>query len=309
VRIAHLSDLHLLDLQGAVPGRLLNKRITGYVNIRAKRGSIHKEFAVRAIAAAIRREGVDHVAITGDVSNLSLEKEFDLVCDVLDRDLGLSPDDVSLVPGNHDAYTRGAVQSRRFQRYFARYLRSDLDVAEPGQSWPCVKLRGRVAFIGLSTAVPRPPLVASGQLGAKQLQGLERALRHPEVKERTVVVLQHHPIINPTRWAKVLFEGLLDAKAEVNVLSSLTHGLVLHGHLHRRSRKRLPTRGGHLDVLGATSASLLHDSDERCASFNIYEVDDAGGLVSLSTRCLSLDEPGDDLLPNRRSFREIPLNP
>lgn len=288
---------------------MFNKRLTGYVNIRARRGSIHKEFAVRAVAAAIRREAVDHVVITGDVSNLALEKEFELVSDVLERDLGLSPDDVSLVPGNHDAYTRGAFRSRRFQRYFSRYLRSDLDVAEAGESWPFVKLRGSVAFIGLSTAVPRPPLVASGQLGAAQRRGLERALRHPEVKRRTVVVLQHHPIINPPRFAKVLLEGLLDAKAEVELLADLSHGLVLHGHLHRRCHRRLETRAGHLDVLGATSASLLHDSDERGASFNLYEVNDDGDIVRLATRIMSLGEAGDELRPDLQTFREIPVAP
>ena len=105
VRIAHLSDLHLLSLEGAIPFRLLNKRLTGYANIRLHRGSVHKPAAVRAAAREIRRLDVDHVVITGDVSNLALEREFELVRAFLEDDLGLPPDRVSLVPGNHDVYT------------------------------------------------------------------------------------------------------------------------------------------------------------------------------------------------------------
>jgi 3',5'-cyclic AMP phosphodiesterase CpdA len=118
VRIAHLSDLHLLSLEGAVPYRLFNKRITGYLNLRFHRKSVHKPFAVRAAARAIRRLDVDHAVITGDVSNLALENEFELVRRFLADDLGLPPERVSIVPGNHDAYTSGSHRSRRFVRAF-----------------------------------------------------------------------------------------------------------------------------------------------------------------------------------------------
>src|SRR5262249_36272400 len=161
----HLSDLHLLNLEGVAPFRLLNKRITGYLNLRFRRSQVHKPFVARDAAHAIRRLGVDHVAITGDVSNLALEGEFDLVRDLIENDLQLSPDRVSLVPGNHDTYTRGAHRSKRFQKVFAAYLRTDLPEFETESGFPYVHLRGPAAIIGLSTALPRPPLVASGMLG------------------------------------------------------------------------------------------------------------------------------------------------
>ena len=180
VRIAHLSDLHLLSLEGAVPYRLMNKRITGYLNLRFHRTSIHKPCAVRAAARAIKELGVDHVVITGDVSNLALENEFELVRAFLADDLGLPADRVSLVPGNHDVYTGGAHRSRRFARTFAAYLGSDLaDLTPPGEVFPFVHLRGPVAIIGLSTALPRPPLVASGEIGRAQLDALAKHPRPP----------------------------------------------------------------------------------------------------------------------------------
>lgn len=299
MRIAHLSDLHLLSLEGAVPYRLFNKRITGYLNIRFHRKSVHKPFAVRAAAREIKRLGIDHVVITGDVSNLALENEFELVRRFLSDDLGLPPERVSLVPGNHDAYTGGAHRSRRFATTFGTYLRSDLaDLTVPGDVFPFVHLRGGAAIIGLSTALPRPPLVASGAVGAPQLRALERILAHPEVASRTAIILQHHPIHNPTSRAKTALEGLTDAEAEASLLRRVRRGLVLHGHLHRRIQRKLPTDRGHLDAVGATSASLLHDSDERMAGFNVYELENDGAVRSIESH---------RLLAETETFREVAI--
>jgi 3',5'-cyclic AMP phosphodiesterase CpdA len=289
VRIAHLSDLHLLSLEGAVPFRLFNKRLTGYVNLRLKRGSQHKAFAVEAVARAIRRHDVDHVVITGDVTNLALEVEFDLVKRLLLSDLGLPPEAVSMVPGNHDTYTRGAHRTRRFQAWFQDCMRSDLpELAAPetGGAYPFVHLRGPAAIIGLTTALPRPPLMASGELGRAQLRALARILEHPEVRARTPVLLQHHPWHNPASRAKTLFEGLWDADEEAAALADVERGLLLHGHLHRRVHRTLATSRGHLDAIGATSASLVHAVPARMAGYNVYELDAAGGIEALRSHRL-----------------------
>lgn len=295
VRIAHLSDLHLLDLEGAVPFRLLNKRLTGYLNLRFHRKSVHKPFAAEAAARAIRELDVDHVVITGDVSNLALEREFERVRRFVEEVLGLPPDRVSLVPGNHDTYTSGSHRARRFETTFARYLRSDLDVAEDGP-FPYVKLRGPVAIIGLSTARPRPPFMASGALGRAQLAGLRRALAHPEVARRTVVLLQHHPWHHKGR-VHLFLEGLWDARAEADALRHLQRGLLLHGHQHRRVRREVATDRGHIDAIGTTSASLLHPSDERMAGFNVYEIHDDGAVGKATSHRLA----------DHGAFVEVPI--
>lgn len=301
MRIAHISDLHLLSLEGAVPFRLLNKRLTGYMNLRFKRHSVHKPFAARAVAQEIRRQKADHVVITGDVSNLALEREFEIVGNFLRDDIGLPSDRISMVPGNHDAYTHGAHRSSRFFNYFAPFLRSDIPgIAEPSRvgAFPYVHLRGPVAIIGLSTAYPRPPLVSSGFLGRTQLRALERLLAHPEVRSRTPVFLQHHPFHNPQSYTKMLLEGLTDAAAEEHILRRLPRGLLLHGHLHRRIHRTVPTNGGHIDAIGATSASLLHASDERMAGVNIYDVSDDGAIASITALRLE---------PETQTFREVPI--
>jgi 3',5'-cyclic AMP phosphodiesterase CpdA len=251
------------------------------------------------VARAIRGLGIDQVVITGDVSNLALENEFELVRTFLADDLGLSPERVSMVPGNHDAYTGGAHRSRRFARTFAAYLSSDLaDLTPPGEIFPYVHLRGPAAIIGLSTALPRLPLIASGELGHRQLGALERILAHPEVRDRTPVILQHHPIHNAPSRAKRLLEGLADAEDEARILGKLRRGLVLHGHLHRRVHRRLATEHGHLEAVGATSASLLHESDERMAGFNVYDIRPDGALGPIEWHRMNLET---------EDFREVTI--
>jgi 3',5'-cyclic AMP phosphodiesterase CpdA len=287
MRIAHISDLHVLALDGAVPFRLFNKRATGYANLRFRRKHTHKSELVRAIAAHLAGANIDHVVITGDVSNLALESEFAAVRVILDEALGLPPSAVSIVPGNHDVYTRGAARDQRFYRYFEPYLTSDLPEHrashEGGGMFPVVKLRGPAAFIGLSTALPRLPVVAAGRLGEAQLDKLELILQSPEVRSRTPVILLHHPLHNPHTWIKATLEGLDDAARLSRTLGSLERGLLLHGHLHRRLHRKLLTSTGHIDVIGATSASLAHESPERMAGFNLYELSNDGIITTIDS--------------------------
>lgn len=277
MRIAHFSDLHLLSLEGVPARRFLNKRFTGWVNLRLKRGSIHRAAYVRAIAREIARLEVGHVVVTGDLTNLALESEYELVRDSFERELALDPSRVTIVPGNHDLYTRGALASRRFERYLAPYLESDLpDLAVDvgGARFPVVKLRGDVAIVALCSAVPRAPLVAAGELGTAQLAALTRILTHAEVTKRTAVVALHHPAVHGWSRVKAHLEGLRDAAALLEELRPLAGGLLVHGHLHRRIQRAVPTETGQLLQVGATSASLHHDEPDRMAGFNVYDVGD-----------------------------------
>lgn len=292
MRVAHFSDLHVLALEGVSRRRFFNKRFTGLVNLRLKREHKHRLGHVRAVAREVARSKVDHVVITGDLTNLALEQEFDAVKRLLGEELGLDAEHVTIVPGNHDLYTRGAMRARRFTRCFAAYLESDLpeltaDIALG--RFPIVKLRGPLAVIGLSSAVPRPPLVASGELGAEQLEALARILAHDEVKRRTPILALHHPIHNPGSRVKTLVEGLVDASDLGDVIGPLRSGLLLHGHLHNRMQRAFPTKAGHLLAVGATSASLHHEDEHRMAGFNLYEFDAAGDLVDVAAHVFDPD--------------------
>ena len=295
MRIAHLSDLHVLALAGVPRHRFLNKRLTGYANLRFKRNHVHRSTYVTAIAEEIARSKIDHVVVTGDLTNLALETEFQAARDLLEDGLGLSPNDVSVVPGNHDLYTAGALKSRRFTQFFAEYIQSDLpELAAKTRlgPFPFVRLRGPCAIIGLTTAVPRPPFVASGTIGKLQLDALGKILSHPEVRKRTPVILLHHPLHNPPSKLKTLMEGLTDADELAAHLKAkvAADGLVLHGHLHRRQSKALSQDRRGIHVVGATSASLHHENRDRMAGFNVYEIAEDGKVGLVDARVFDADK-------------------
>jgi hypothetical protein len=144
-----------------------------------------------------------------------------------------------------------------------------------------------LAIVGLTTAVPRPPLVAAGVVGAEQREALSIILDHPEVKKRGLVLAMHHPLHPPARPHKALMEGLHDAHL-MRALLSNTRGLVLHGHLHRRMQT--PIEGSPITSVGATSASLEHEDPHRMAGFNVYNFDrSTGALTSIGAEVLMSD--------------------
>lgn len=279
LRIAHVSDLHVLSPRGTEWRRILfNKRITGYANLIRQRGRVYRrEYLAAVLSAAAAR--ADHLVVTGDITNLSLEREFEEARALLD---GVARRvEVTVVPGNHDLYLPSIHHERRFPHHFGVFLRSDLpELARdlPAGPFPCVKLRGPAAIVALSSAVPRPPFVASGRLGEAQLAALAEVLAHPEVARRTPVVLIHHPPVDHRIRVRQLRDGLVDAEALRRVLSPLARGLVLFGHLHLRVRCRLPTGAGALEVIGASGAALDHPHPAVRAGFNVYELGDDGSI-------------------------------
>ncbi len=281
MRLAHFSDPHILDLTGVGPSRLLlNKRVTGAVNLFVLRKSKHRPFVVESMMDDIRAQRVDHVAITGDLTNLALEPEFARAKEVFAR-MGLPADRVSVVPGNHDLYTGGARRTQRFASFFREHITSDLPIdtedSHPSGPFPYVRLRGPVAIIGLSTAVPRLPLVSSGYAGRRQLELLAEILDHAEVKSRTPVLLMHHPLVNPGH-VLTLLRGFLEASKVRALLERCAHSLVLHGHLHERVRHEFhhAPSNSRLHHMGATSASLMHHDRDRGSGYNVYDIGPRG---------------------------------
>lgn len=303
-RIAHVSDLHVLSASGVEWRRMLfNKRITGHANLILRRGRVHRRDYLRAVLAAATAQA-DHVVVTGDITNLALESEYEAARALLDEMARRV--EVTVVPGNHDIYLPSIHRERRFQHHFDPFLQSDLPQFAcdmPAGPFPFVKLRGPAAIIGLSSAVPRPPFIAAGYLGHEQLAALAQLLAHPEVARRTPVLLIHHPPID-TRWAVVrLRDGLVDAASLRHTLGGLARGLVLYGHTHVRVHCRLPTARGWLDVISASGGALDHPDDAVRAGFNQYDLDTDGRIASMACRVIHRSGQGlwPSDIPERRS--------
>jgi 3',5'-cyclic AMP phosphodiesterase CpdA len=276
MRIAHASDLHLYSMEGATLRRFLSKRLAGGANLLLRRGGHYRRELFQRILHEWRRDHFDHAVITGDVANLSLPAEFELARRILDEE-GPPPHDLSLIPGNHDVYTRGAEKARRFDLAFQPFLTSDLDVAPAGDVYPYVRVRGRLAVIGLSSAIATAPIFASGEVRARQLEALETALLRPELERCFRLVLVHHPPAPP--YSRVPLRGLRRAESLRRVLKRAGCELVLHGHEHLPLEHRIEGPGGRsIRVIGAASAT--HDDGEpaHAGRYNVYHLAEPEGL-------------------------------
>jgi len=281
-RFAQLSDPHLSSLDAVRPSDLLGKRALGYLSWWHKRRFEHRLEVLDALQRDLAGTRFDQLLVTGDLTHIGLPEEFKQVAAWLGQ-LG-DPADVALVPGNHDACV--AAPWRETFALWQDYMASDKsrDNSAHAAEFPSLRVRGSIAFIGLSTACPKPPLMATGTLGEEQLQRLPALLqRAAEQGLFRVVYLHHCPLPGQEKWRK----RLTDAPQAQAVLEEFGAELVLHGHGHRAHFNELHSRVGTVPVIAVPSASALGLHGRDVAQYNRYEVerDDRGWRLRIDTRC------------------------
>lgn len=268
MRIGHISDLHLYDMTGARVRDFLNKRMTGGLNLLLGRRGLHQA-SLSERALQILKTECDHLVVAGDLTNLSLPSEF-VAADALLRRY-FDEDDMTIVPGNHDFYTKESALARRFEKSIYSKNQSDLAGFVEDSPWPFVKIRNDVAFIGLNSAQPRPFFVAAGMLGREQRNALIKLLKKPELQQKFIVIALHHHLFRAINAPGEALRNLRDRAAFLRILKKYSPHLVLHGHNHVC----------HMKVWGNTliseAGSLSEDGGKRSSrrgKFKIYEVND-----------------------------------
>jgi 3',5'-cyclic AMP phosphodiesterase CpdA len=214
------------------------------------------------LVADLLAQRPDHIAMTGDILNIGLPAEFPPGRAWLET-LGL-PRDVSFTPGNHDAYVRGSLP--HLAAAFAAFASND---GESHSSFPYLRVRGHIALIGLSSAIPTAPFVASGKLGKRQLNSLAERLEETRKARLARVVMIHHP---PHRSGSKAGRGLDDCTAFETVLARHGAELVIHGHNHQRSIAHLTTVSGRTPIVGVASASAVPGTGGHRAAYHLFRI-------------------------------------
>jgi 3',5'-cyclic AMP phosphodiesterase CpdA len=287
VTIAHLTDVHLGPIPGFTPRYWNLKRGLGYLNWVRKRRHDHLRAALDRIVADLIAQGPDHIAVGGDLCNIGLPQEHAAALAWLES-LG-PPDRISVVPGNHDIYCR----PRRDPGVgrWARYMASDAQGAaflDDPAGFPFVRVVGRVALVGVNSALPTPPAMAWGRVGSEQLDRLAAVLDRLAGAGLFRLVLIHHP---PLSGQASNARGLQDAPAVEAMLARHGAELVVHGHNHLNMLAWHPCGSAMFPIVGAPSASLgrLH-RHEPLARYNLLRIEPAAGAIELVGRGLA--EPG-----------------
>jgi 3',5'-cyclic AMP phosphodiesterase CpdA len=284
--LAHLSDPHLGPLPQPRLTDLAGKRLLGFVNWHLRRGRQHRRDVLHTLVEDLKASAPDHIAVTGDLVNIALPVEYGTARAWLES-VG-PPDHVTLVPGNHDIYVRGTAGHAR--RLWDEYMRGDLGGAPTPHPFPFVRRRGPVALIGVSTALPTFPLLATGHVGAEQIQRLADILARLKQESAFRVVLIHHPPAGKWHWQK----RLVDAPEVRRVLKEHGADLVLHGHDHVHAVEWIEGPSGRIPVVGVPSASIAPGSDDEPGAYHLFRIDGVPGAwrCEMIVRGVSADHPG-----------------
>ena len=280
---AQISDPHLSTLEGVNPWELFNKRALGYLSWRRKRRFEHRPEVLQALQRDLEQFTLEQLLVTGDLTHIGLPQEFEQARTWLQQ-LGEAAN-IALIPGNHD--TCVAADWQQTFALWQEYMASDDNPAGTtglDATFPSLRVRGKIAFIGLSTGCPKPPLMATGTVGEEQLRRLPALLQNAASQGLfRVVYLHHSPLPGKEKWRK----RLTNAAAVQTVLAEHGAELILHGHGHRAHYNELLTQQGMAPVIAVPSASAmgLHGAD--MARYNCYNVSrsDSGWLLEIIPRC------------------------
>ena len=261
--LAHISDLHMALVPR--PRELISKRGLGFINWHRRRKYIHRRDILDEVTRDLKAQRTDHIAVTGDLVNLSLPIEYQLAGEWL-KTIG-SPQNVTVIPGNHDVYVRQVTQAPA--QYWGDYMTGDDGV----QRLPFLRRRNGVALIALSSGVATGPFMATGRLGARQLQRLAELL--DQTRDAFRIVLIHHPPLSPPQRH---LRRLVDAPNLRGVLAEKGTELLLHGHDHQRALIWLEGPGKDIPAIGVPSASAkARHGEEDGAGYHLFNIDGGGG--------------------------------
>lgn len=214
-RIAHISDLHLLE---SAHRQRSGQALWRLQYLSAKRRLDPENRRQRALAAMISARSADHLVITGDLTEDAHTAQFELVAELL-AESGWAPECVTLVPGNHDAYGPDA-----WARALAGPLRNYAPSSTPGGR---IELPDAV-LVPLITAVEQFWARSSGKLDLSHLADMNELVAL--AAGRAIVLLMHHP---PYKVMGHWVHGLLNRVDIRDLLLAHPEIHLLHGHIHR----------------------------------------------------------------------------
>jgi 3',5'-cyclic AMP phosphodiesterase CpdA len=163
--------------------------------------------------------------------------------------------------------------------------------------FPFVRRRPPLALIGLASAIPTAPFVATGRLGDDQIAKLASALDRTRSEGLFRVVLIHHP---PLSTGRGYFKRLIDGAKLRAVLKRHGAELVLHGHDHTHSVVHLPGAHPPVPLVGVPSASQAARPGHEGAGYNLYRIEGEPGAWACELIARGLSRDGETMQEVKR---------
>jgi Icc protein len=241
MRIAHLSDMHLLE---PTERHGFGARFVSLGRRLDAEGRLGK---ARAAIAHARTLGAEHFLFTGDLTETGTPAQFEALAALLEESK-LRDADVTLVPGNHDAYTSEHAWRDALEGPLRKWAKGD------------VVERGDAIILPVDATFHQPITRSAARLTDEIERALETRLADPAFAHARIIIAIHHPPHpRPGPWHWV--DGLLGCKRLLAIIERRENVTVMHGHLHRaQTRDRAIGAAAIVDgalpeVYGAASAS------------------------------------------------------
>ncbi|MBA4251711.1 MAG: hypothetical protein C0442_08320 [Chlorobiaceae bacterium] len=269
--IAHISDLHI------------NSHI---------RDSKIKE--TELLLKKIIELKVDHLVLTGDLSDLANEEDFEILRKLLLKYNLMSGERLSIVIGNHDIfgglktaediftfpdYCSGVNYENKvtlFNSYFKEAFDHTIYKSESNY-YPFAKLLDTTLLVGVNSIAHysklKNPFASNGKVSKEQLSELTNIMNDfGSLVEKRVLLIHHHfnkikskfNLGAKSLWAVVENQTmkLKNKKKLLNLISKFNFDLVLHGHFHENKnykRKEINFLNSGGTIKNGKADSLLYN--------------------------------------------------
>ena len=268
MRVLHFSDPHFdLSLKTIPFKKWFGKRAIGALNLLGGRGKKFDdaEEKIQALIEFKETNSIDLTICTGDYTALGLEAEIINAAEII-APLATPEDRFITVPGNHDIYLYDSLNHNSFNRYFGRFMHSDLPQYRVDEFFPFVRLFDEVAVIGLNSAKPNPiPWRSDGFIPTEQLKAFEDILKDKRVKDKFILVITHYAPRNHKGLPDTKNHGLINADDFLQSCKPIKKGAILTGHIHRAFKVNL--KDLHIPLFCAGSVSM-----EGRESFWLFDI-------------------------------------
>ena len=227
--IIHISDLHFHSYPKYFRD-YKSKRILGVTNLLLRRAKQYPIKRAEALVSQIEQIKWDHLIISGDLTQLSLECEFSLAREKLEP-LLKDPKRVTIIPGNHDRYIHERCDKDYYKQYFGEFFGNDeIHVRKIKSNW---------VIVGWDSTHPNDWVTASGTVRRSTIVATENLLKNFPEKSRYIIV-NHYPLTFANGW-KVNSRHELYNFVPVRewILRHEKIRLYLHGHIHQNWQHRL----------------------------------------------------------------------
>ena len=217
----------------------------GATNLLIRRAREFPLKRAKLLVERIQKMEWDHLVISGDITQLSLEKEFSLAREILDP-LLIKSERVTVIPGNHDRYINQQDGKDLFYKYFGEFFGKDeIHVSKINQKW---------VLVGWDSAHPNDLRTAAGTVKSSTIRSTENLL-HNFPDQTNFIVVNHFPLTFPEDWKFDRSHELYNLVPVRNwILQNSQIRLYLHGHIHLNWLHRLP-RDSAPDLLLVNSAA------------------------------------------------------